>query len=198
MTSIGLGVLPSCITMFLWFQIVQRRENMDGRYSIFPWSICLKFKRMLLIQVCTLKLPKSEVWTARAEPCQQALAKVQWRNIWDVDSSSSLHKGQVLFVPIPLFFKIRKVGMLSCKILHVNKLTLYVTFTFQMRFHTSQGIRGGLRWPRDFKASSLRSILYAFFTTNAPEEEFFQKNLSATTLVFDKGILRILEPWGPV
>ena len=170
---------------------------MDCRYSIFPWSIYLKFKRMLLIQVCTLKLPKSEVWTARAEPCQQALAKVQWRNIWDVDLSS-LHKGQVLFVPIPLFFKIRKVGMQSCKILHINKLTLYGTFTFQMRFQTSQGIRGGLRWPRDFKASSLRSILYAFFTTNSLEEECFQRILPATTLVFDKGILRISEPWGPV
>ena len=55
------------------------------------------------------------------------------------------HYTKGILFPIPLFFKIRKVGMLSCKILHVNKLTLYVTFTFQMRFHTSQGIRGGLR-----------------------------------------------------
>lgn len=81
---------------------------------------------------------------ARANPCQQALAKVQWRNKYNLDSSSSLQKGHVLVVLIPLFFNVRKVGMLSCMSFHTKKLTLCGTFTFQMSFHTLVGICGGL------------------------------------------------------
>ena len=43
---------------------------------------------------------------ARVESCQQALVKGQSKKRWVVDSSFSLHRGHVLEVEMPLFFRI--------------------------------------------------------------------------------------------
>ena len=66
------------------------------------------------------------------------------KNKWEVDCSSSLNIGHVLLVGIPLFFKVSKVGRLSCISFHTKRLTLRGTFTFQIKFHTSGGFWHGL------------------------------------------------------
>ena len=73
---------------------------------------------------------------ARVEPCQQALVKGQSKKRWVVDSSSSLHRGHVLEVEMPLFFRLSKVGRLSCMSFHIKLLIFRGTLTFQIKFHT--------------------------------------------------------------
>ena len=80
----------------------------------------------------TETLAGSVVWTANRDPCQQALAKGQNGNRW-VASSSSLHRGQVLWVGIPLFFRLRRVGRPSCISFHMKLQIFRGTFTFQIR-----------------------------------------------------------------
>ena len=134
---IELGDVPSCTTLFLWFNMVQRTVNNFWRYSIETSSFRLCLLRMRLKHCWMEVLWKSEACMARVEPCQQALAKEQRRNKWVEVSSSSLQRGQVVVTGIPLWLKLEKVGRLSCSNFQTKLFTLSGTYTFQTLAQTT-------------------------------------------------------------
>lgn len=119
-TSTRLDCFPSWITKFLWDHMVQRVEKIACRQCIEVWSICLYLNKEIPIHSWVEVWFRLEVWIAKADPCQTGLANVYLRNKWEMDSSPSLHKGQLLSIGIPLLFKVSFVGRLSWSSLHTK------------------------------------------------------------------------------
>ena len=132
----GFGSFPSWTTLFLRFQMVHSVVKMAYIYSIETISFKLCETSNFPNQCCTKILVKSVVCTARGEPCQQAPAKRHSRSRWELDSSSMLHKGQILLVVIPLFFRRSIVDKLSCISFHKKLQIFRGVFIFHMRFQT--------------------------------------------------------------
>lgn len=132
----GFGSFPSWTTLFLWFKMVHSVVKMACIYSTKTISFKLCETSNFPNQCCTEILVKSVICTARGEPCQQALAKGHSRNRWELDSSYMLHKGQILLVVIPLFFRRSIVGKLSCISFHTKLQIFRGVFIIHMRFQT--------------------------------------------------------------
>ena len=132
----GFGYFPSWTTLFLWFKMVHSVVKMACIYSTETISFKLCETSNFPNQCCTEILVKSVICTARGEPCQQALAKGHSRNRWELDSSYMLHKGQILLVVIPLFFRRSIVGKLSCISFHTKLQIFRGVFIIHMRFQT--------------------------------------------------------------
>ena len=75
-----------------------------------------------------------------------ALAKEQYKKRCDVDSSSELHKGQVLVFVMPLSVRARKVGRLLCISFQIKFPIFKGSFTFQMRYQIFAGMEVELWW----------------------------------------------------
>ena len=130
-------------------------------------------------QCWIIVLLKSDEWMAKAEPCQQALVKGHNRNRCVVDSSSALQEGHKLWVVIPLLFRLRRVGNLSCMSFHTKVLTFRGTLTPQINFHTPS-----CGWVcLCVVEQSFTKISYADLTLYSPSFEYFQKSFVLNWLV---------------
>ena len=134
-TFIRFGGLPSWTTRFLWVQIVHKMTRTCCRYNISFYLISLCSWRVYLTHCTIVMCLKSEVCIANWEPCQTTLEKVQCRNKWVDDSSSSLQRGHELWTLTPLSFKVRKVGRLSWRSLYIKLQILRGTLTFHIKCH---------------------------------------------------------------
>ena len=98
--------------------------------QVFTWNNALTkplFSRGIL---------SSEVLKPRFEPCQMALAQVQFKKRCTADSSISSHIKHLPATWIPLFLKLSKVGKQLCRNFHKNIRTFKGNFTFQKKFQT--------------------------------------------------------------
>ena len=132
-TSMGLGDILWCRTIFLWFQIDQRVVKMVCRKHILS---CSKSELDIIhwLSHCSTEVQSiSEVLKLGFEPCQIALAQIHSKNRWTSNYFKSLHITQVPATRIPLSFSLSKVGKQLCSNFQMNIRTFEGNFIFQKK-----------------------------------------------------------------
>lgn len=106
-----------------------------------------------------------------------------------------LHKGQLLWVEMSLFFNVSKVGRLSCISLHTKLQILIGTLILQICFQTPFWMCTGLDWFWEEVQESSTSNVYTVLTLKSPIIEYFHRSLSLIEPVLDNGMFIISNHW---